>query len=1605
MKSGLRATRHLVRLGIVCILAVLFAHSAMAQSTGEKQKEAHAEVTQPTPEIQTKFIDKYKALSANLKDFDAASKFADEFAKKLEDTKDKSLGERLAIYKQVSSAEEPYKQLIKVKNDADRIQERLKPLSSLWTTSFQKFAAKDFEEIKNPKEGLLEALRGYNRLITLAASMKSKAADFNKSLVTAHDSLVETLNADIKGFAPLSSLPANAADEMLCNALVKSLSPLAVAIKDATTGKETLDKLEAAYNKLELAELKDKPKLSYVMLQGPIQRVLALLRGRLSTAVTDITKESETAQEKLDQLIMDPFNQRASATAQFRMANPIVENARKILKGAGEVRDALGNTKIPDNLTPPEFQLLQIADQVKSLAFATERLDVVTLMLNEPNPVNIEQWNGEYINLYYFDDIPRLMKVLVGEDANTGAREVGRDSTARTTAAASRLYMLDTIVDLAKKKYNLYIAITNAQTAPEDNNDKLQELQKAVDKANEEVLTAMKNVYAQALMENAAFANARDNQPYWASRPPSELNKGDNTDPVRRVFLFGFPDSKTIFIRGRASDVQQVREIIASFDRPQAQALMTLWSLEISSDATRVGAEKVSNQLQNIEDELRICRAQTDASLSLMRQTINEVVDDESPKDNGSGEERECSEPCACKDRECRERDCKESCSICNCNKQDCKKQNCVKHDCEEHDCRKHDSEQQELKNQDCKKACLCDSAKKCGCELAKANKTQNPGIKAAVAFYDKSVFSDLMLLKKDSQGNDTDQLIDEDYIIKAVLPDPRDTTTLAEALVVLSLAKPCHRWAVIRNFADNLPEVLRKETRKALPQAIPECSKHLKEPQRGCPVCDKVEAEVAKRLPRYLPGFAALERYLGRYGDGAWLRSFRQEVITQLLASGGREIRLAVGRVMERLAQLTEQINKAEQSAIKAAQEGNKVESELRKNQRRSILAEREKCLNEAKPLLIWAQARPTIDELQSIFDAGSGNFQEAFLNSVKVSEAGEALNKAKKGLETAEKEINASKNLIAEKLTPRLKDPKFVNQIENMGLLKELMDPKRIEKNLFSEMHRAEYFAGLAALPAIKNALRGLGIQEILSLAPSLVKSRITAQQAVETAKNTSEASRKSLELDQKSLLAKTRNFRSSAQIAYDNAREAAANETIKRALRAVDEDLTQMFIEPMLNRVRKTIFDERGVSLGVFQRTQVIASNRLVAKVDPLASSTLDLAGEETDALKEALQLTQLIGQIQTGGTLSTLTGLQKIVPPEKETPPAYYGITSGNTFRITPVLDPTGQALRFRFDHVLRTAVREPSGMVAPQLNRIEQTGVNTEVQLSNNEISLISRFQTNQRLGRPTVKSGGLPVLKHIPILNEIPLVGWFSRRSYRAATVQQSLLLGQTAIYPTIGDVIHLLTKPMPDFPPPAPIPAPTLGWIITSTDLADNIRIPDKFANVVINGKFNQSPHLSWTAPPAGTKELALICYDSDAPEFVHWLIYGLNKDVLELPTDVSSNPNGLQGALQGFNGGGQVGYTGPNHPEGETHHYHFRLYALDTAVGLGPLATRKQLEAAMEGHIIGWTELVREYSQEPSMNKKSEKKTLGPTSGKRKQSRGASGTNKQRKRAPKSP
>ena len=130
-------------------------------------------------------------------------------------------------------------------------------------------------------------------------------------------------------------------------------------------------------------------------------------------------------------------------------------------------------------------------------------------------------------------------------------------------------------------------------------------------------------------------------------------------------------------------------------------------------------------------------------------------------------------------------------------------------------------------------------------------------------------------------------------------------------------------------------------------------------------------------------------------------------------------------------------------------------------------------------------------------------------------------------------------------------------------------------------------------------------------------------------------------------------------------------------------------------------------------------------------------------------------------------------------------------------------------------------------------------------------------------------------------------------------------------------------------------------------------------------------SPELAWDGLPEGTAELALIVDDPDAPTaepWVHWVLYKVRPDIEEL-TEGLPHAEALAapaGALQGLNTWGTVGYRGPAPPKGHgTHHYHFKLYALDGALELAPGLDKATLLGAIEGHILGQGELIGTYER----------------------------------------
>src|SRR5271157_1050244 len=149
----------------------------------------------------------------------------------------------------------------------------------------------------------------------------------------------------------------------------------------------------------------------------------------------------------------------------------------------------------------------------------------------------------------------------------------------------------------------------------------------------------------------------------------------------------------------------------------------------------------------------------------------------------------------------------------------------------------------------------------------------------------------------------------------------------------------------------------------------------------------------------------------------------------------------------------------------------------------------------------------------------------------------------------------------------------------------------------------------------------------------------------------------------------------------------------------------------------------------------------------------------------------------------------------------------------------------------------------------------------------------------------------------------------------------------------------------------------------LSSTSFHDGSQIPAEYTC----SSAGISPQLAWSSPPAATATLALIVTDPDAPRgtWVHWVLYNLPAGTRALPEGLPALGQLPDGALQGRNDFGEIGYGGPCPPPGSPHHYIFTLYALDAKLNLPEGATRAQVEAAIQGHILASGRLVGLYQR----------------------------------------
>lgn len=145
------------------------------------------------------------------------------------------------------------------------------------------------------------------------------------------------------------------------------------------------------------------------------------------------------------------------------------------------------------------------------------------------------------------------------------------------------------------------------------------------------------------------------------------------------------------------------------------------------------------------------------------------------------------------------------------------------------------------------------------------------------------------------------------------------------------------------------------------------------------------------------------------------------------------------------------------------------------------------------------------------------------------------------------------------------------------------------------------------------------------------------------------------------------------------------------------------------------------------------------------------------------------------------------------------------------------------------------------------------------------------------------------------------------------------------------------------------------MAIVLTSSAFGEGESIPGKYT---CDGE-DLSPPLSWSGVPDAAKSLVLIVDDPDAPggTFVHWVLFDLSADIKELP-------EGIKGVgVEGVNDFRRRGYNGPCPPRGSVHRYFFKIYALDGKLNLAAGASKRDVERAMQGHVLAQGQMTGRY------------------------------------------
>ncbi|HKS42794.1 MAG TPA: hypothetical protein VJX74_19435, partial [Blastocatellia bacterium] len=724
------------------------------------------------------------------------------------------------------------------------------------------------------------------------------------------------------------------APQILRTDLPKKLPDLAKALRLRRLFQPIADGLATALNPGKYEDLKgifenDKaPEFKPLLDEVDSQLKVALTKvvKWAEQAAENAKEEFTAAHNALLQAMRDPFHQATEAAAQATVSDAARKDLAALTAAFTEILSEVQREDIPKGALPDNFSagIRDLNNKVRILQSMTARLERTVVNLSSDIQLDKSTWTMASVNLFYFDNVERLIRVLspqyarsigsdsfqkeartrrealdqasqaletadqVVSDARTAVgdlREEVRQATLRANAATqaqrkriedlqrranaaeansrtmeerrkiiendkvqaedrynraktaseansedadlkNRLIAAQNDLDATesrearakaeeeKSKQDATAARADADKAASGTNEEVTELKSALTKAETDLdqaeadrktataeqRKALQSAFLAAQVENFAFAQARDNAPFWTNFPEPKASGAGGTpaggttgttqpvnyqdsDPINRVLLFAFPDSRTLFIRGQSSDIDLVRQIIKEFDRPEGQAVMTLRTMEVSSDGTSKGTKRALEFLEMMDGEINKAQSQVERALAILRNAINAQV----------------------------------------------------KSAVAEYKAKILDPEQKKLEAQmmslSSDLAAATDEEVKANLQArlnansvrrnaiaVRLNMLVDPASSAimeSVAFYDKRVLDDLGW-RDDLIG----QTVDLSYL-NAIIPRPSSTVTLAQALIVLSLATDANRVAILNKTNTDIANEPSKDGEKKNPFSL----------------------------------------------------------------------------------------------------------------------------------------------------------------------------------------------------------------------------------------------------------------------------------------------------------------------------------------------------------------------------------------------------------------------------------------------------------------------------------------------------------------------------------------------------------------------------------------------------------------------------------------------------------------------------------------------------------------------------------------------------------------------------------------------------------------